>query len=201
MVRDKIKNVAGIAEGLFKNLQEKSENLPVKQYLELGIELIGSQILETAGFTKEVELKVKRLDNFRGDLPQYKTSGSSGMDVRACFEKEGDSLTLKPLERGLVPTGLAMKVSEGYEIQARPRSGLALKKGLTLVNTPGTIDSDYRGEIQLILINLGEKPITLKDGERVSQLVVAPVVKANVVLTDDLDETDRGDGGFGSTGV
>jgi len=201
MVRDKIKNVAGIAEDLFKNLQEKSENLPVKQYLELGIELIGNQILETAGFTKEVELKVKRLDNFRGDLPQYKTPGSSGMDVRACFEKEGDSLTLKPFERGLVPTGLAMKVSEGYEIQARPRSGLALKKGLTLVNTPGTIDSDYRGEIQLILINLGDKPITLKDGERVSQLVVAPVVKANVVLTDNLDETDRGDGGFGSTGV
>jgi len=201
MMRDKIKGVAGIAESIFKNIQEKSESLPIKQYIELAVDLIGSQVLEVAGFTREIDLKVKRLPNFRGELPQYKTPGSSGMDVRASFEKKGDSVTIKPGERGLVPTGLSMKVSEGYEIQARPRSGLALKKGLSLANTPGTIDSDYRGEIQIILINLGQDPVEVKDGERIAQLVVCPVVKANISIVNSLDETERGEGGFGSTGV
>ena len=201
MMRDKIKGVAGMAESIFKHLQEKSENLPIKQYIELAIDLVGSQVLETAGFTKEVDLKIKRLPHFRGELPQYKTPGSSGMDIRASFENEGDSITIAPGERALVPTGLAMKVAEGYEIQARPRSGLALKKGLSLPNTPGTIDSDYRGEVQVILINLGQDPVEIKDGERIAQLVVCPVVKANVSIVNSLDETERGEGGFGSTGV
>jgi len=201
MMRDKIKNVAGIAENLFKNLQEKGESLPIKQYIEMAVDLVGSQVLEASGFTKEVNLKIKRLEHFRGSLPQYKTPGSSGMDVRASFEKEGDSITIEAGERALVPTGLSMKVAEGYEIQARPRSGLALKKGLSLPNSPGTIDSDYRGEVQVILINHGKEAVEIKDGERIAQLVICPVVKANILVVDSLDETERGEGGFGSTGV
>jgi len=197
MVKEKIKNIAGLAESLFKSLQEKSEALPIKDMIEMGVDLIGSQILDVAGFTNETELKIKRLPHFKGDLPQYKTSGSSGMDVRACID---ETLTLKPGERMLIPTGLAMKVSEAYEIQARPRSGLALKKGLTLLNTPGTIDADYRGEVKIIMANLGDEAVTVEDGERIAQLVICPVVKANIVLVDELDDTDRGEGGFGSTG-
>ena len=197
MVKEKIKNIAGLAEGLFKNLQEKSEALPIKDMIEMGVDLVGSQILDVAGFTNETELKIKRLPHFKGDLPQYKTSGSSGMDVRACIDK---TIAIKAGERVLVPTGLAMKVSEAYEIQARPRSGLALKKGLTLLNSPGTIDADYRGEIKIIMANLGTETVEIEDGERIAQLVVCPVVKANIVLVDELDETERGEGGFGSTG-
>ena len=201
MTRSKIKEVADLAESIFKNLQEKSETLPIKQYLEFVVGLIGSQVLERAGFVKEVDLKIKRHPHFRGKLPQYKTPGSSGMDVRACFKEEGDSITIASGERVLVPTGLSMKVSEGYEIQVRPRSGLALKKGLSLPNTPGTIDSDYRGEVQVILINLGQESVEVKDGERIAQLVVCPVVKANIAIVNNLDDTERGEGGFGSTGV
>jgi len=197
MVKEKIKNIASLAESLFKTLQEKSESLPIKDMIEMGVDLVGSQILDVAGFTNETELKIKRLSHFKGDLPQYKTSGSSGMDVRACIDK---TIILEPGGRVLVPTGLAMKVSEAYEIQARPRSGLAIKKGLTLLNTPGTIDADYRGEIKIILINLGVEPVEVEDGERIAQLVVCPVVKANIVLVDELDDTERGEGGFGSTG-
>jgi len=197
MVKEKIKNIAGLAESLFKNLQEKSESLPIKDMIEMGIDLVGSQILDVAGFTNETELKIKRLPHFKGDLPQYKTSGSSGMDVRACVD---ETITIEPGERTLIPTGLAMKVSEAYEIQARPRSGLALKKGLTLLNTPGTIDADYRGEIKIIIANLGTEAVEIEDGERIAQLVICPVVKANIVLVDELDDTERGEGGFGSTG-
>ena len=201
MVRDKIKGVAHLAESIFKSFHEKNETLPIKQYIEFAVDLVGKQAVEMVGFTKEVDLKIKRLANFRGELPQYKTPGSSGMDVRASFEKEGDSVTIVPGERALIPTGLSMKVAEGYEIQVRPRSGLALKKGLSLPNTPGTIDSDYRGEVQVILINLGQHPVEVKDGERIAQLVVCPVVKANISIVKSLDETKRGEGGFGSTGV
>ena len=197
MVKDKIKNIASLAEGLFKTLQEKSEALPIKDMIEMGVDLVGSQILEVAGFTNETEVKIKRLPHFKGDLPQYKTTGSSGMDVRACID---ETITIKPGERSLIATGLAMKVSESYEIQARPRSGLALKKGLTLLNTPGTIDADYRGEIKIIMANLGTEAVEIEDGERIAQLVICPVVKANIVLVDELDETERGEGGFGSTG-
>lgn len=197
MVKEKIKNIASLAESLFKTLQEKSESLPIKEMIEMGVDLVGSQILDVAGFTNETELKIKRLPHFKGDLPQYKTSGSSGMDVRACID---ETLIIEPGGRTLIPTGLAMKVSEAYEIQARPRSGLALKKGLSLLNTPGTIDADYRGEIKIIMVNLGTEPVEIEDGERIAQLVVCPVVKANIVLVDELDDTERGEGGFGSTG-
>lgn len=197
MIKDQIKSIAAMAEGIFKTLQEKGESLPVKQFIETGVELVGAQILEVAGFTQEVDFKVKRLEHFKGDLPQYKTSGSSGMDIRARIE---EPMVIEPGKRALIPTGLAMKVPEAYEVQARPRSGLALKKGLTLLNTPGTIDADYRGEVQIIMANLGEEAVTIEDGERIAQLVICPVVKAKVSLVDDLDETERGEGGFGSTG-
>jgi dUTP pyrophosphatase len=119
------------------------------------------------------------------------------MDVRAQIPKD---LTLGPGQRGLVPTGLQMIVPQGFEIQARPRSGLALREGLTLLNTPGTIDSDYRGEIQIIVINLGDKDVVIKDQDRIAQLCVCPVVQVDLQLVDSVTETHRGVGGFGSTG-
>lgn len=197
MIKNKIKDIAALAEGVFKTLQEKSESLPIKEMIEMGVDMVGSQILDVAGFKNETELKLKRLSHFKGDLPQYKTSGSSGMDVRACID---EPVTVEPGARTLIPTGLAMKVDEAYEIQVRPRSGLALKKGLAVLNSPGTIDADYRGEVQIILANLGSESVTIEDGERVAQLVICPVVKAKISLVDELDETERGEGGFGSTG-
>lgn len=128
-------------------------------------------------------------------LPEYKTAGSAGMDLR-CLE----AVELAPLERSLVPTGLRMAIPEGFEGQVRPRSGLALKHGLAMVNSPGTIDSDYRGEIAVILVNLGREAVRLEPGERIAQLVIVPVSRAALRKVQALDETARGDGGFGSTG-
>lgn len=128
-------------------------------------------------------------------LPQYATHGASGMDIYTPF-----SLKLEPFERKLVWTGLRIAVPEGYEAQIRPRSGLALKKGLTLLNSPGTIDCDYRGEIGLIMINLSQEKVTLEKGERIAQMVICPVIKANLQSVKELDDTHRGEGGFGSTG-
>ena len=129
------------------------------------------------------------------ELPSYQTPGSAGMDLR-CAE----DFTLAPLERRLVKTGLRMAIPHGYEGQVRPRSGLAIKHGISMVNSPGTIDSDYRGEIGLILINLGSAAVEFSKGERVGQLVICPVVQARLEVVDGLDETARGSGGFGSTG-
>jgi len=131
-------------------------------------------------------------------LPSYETAGSSGMDVAACLD---EPLTVLPGDIVLVPTGFAMAIPEGFEIQVRPRSGLAIKKGLTVVNAPGTIDSDYRGEVKVGLINLGSEEILLQRGDRIAQLVLAPVVQAELKVVDDLDQTERGAGGFGHTGV
>ncbi len=197
MIKDKIKDIASLAENMFKTLQEKSETLPIKQIIEMGVDMVGNQILDVAGFKNEIDLKIKRLSHFQGDLPKYKTSGASGMDIKACID---EAIVIQPQKRVLVPTGLAMKIPEAYEIQVRPRSGLALKKGLTLLNTPGTIDADYRGEIQIILINLGHEAAVIENGERIAQLVVCPVVKAKILVTDELDDTERGESGFGSTG-
>ncbi len=130
-------------------------------------------------------------------LPRYETALSAGMDLRADIEGE---LTLGPMERVAVPTGLAMALPPGYEAQVRPRSGLALRHGLTLLNSPGTVDADYRGEIQVLLINLSSEPFTLRRGERIAQLVVAPVPAVSLVEVELLDDTARGGGGFGSTG-
>lgn len=146
---------------------------------------------------QKVNVKVKTLENFKGELPQYQSAGASGFDVRA---QMATSLELKPGARALIPTGLSFEIPLGFEIQARPRSGLAAKQGLTVLNTPGTIDADYRGEVKIILINLGNEPVLIQDQERVAQLVIAPVYQAQFEMTSDLSSTDRGAGGFGSTG-
>ncbi len=145
-----------------------------------------------------IEVKVKTLENFKGDLPSYESELAAGFDVRAQLS---EPLTLNPGQRSLVPTGLSFEIPRGFEIQARPRSGLAIKKGLGLVNSPGTIDADYRGEVKIILINLGAEPITIEQGERIAQLVLCPVLQAKFVQVDELGDTKRGEGGFGSTGV
>ena len=133
-------------------------------------------------------------------LPAYETNGAAGMDLRAAVEEDAP-LVIKPGARFMVPTGLAFAVPLGFEAQVRPRSGLAAKNGVTCLNTPGTIDSDYRGEVKVILINLGEEDFTIRRGDRIAQLVIAPVVQASWGLTTSLDETARGAGGFGSTGA
>ena len=146
--------------------------------------------------TDVVGVKIKRLPHGHGlELPTYATHGAAGMDVLAA-----ESVTLKPGQRHAVATGLAMAIPEGYEIQVRPRSGLALKHGITVPNTPGTIDSDYRGELKVILINHGPDDFAIARGDRVAQLVLAEVTQAAWEEVDDLDATARGDGGFGSTG-
>ena len=147
---------------------------------------------------QKINLKVMKLKNFKGELPAYQSNLASGFDIRAQLDKE---IILKPGERALIPTGLSFEIPPGYEIQARPRSGLAIKNGISMVNTPGTIDADYRGEIKIILINHGQEAFPIKDQDRIGQLVLAPVIQANFVLTETLTETDRGAGGFGSTGV
>ena len=133
-------------------------------------------------------------------LPSYETSGAAGADVRANLE-DRQSITLAPMQRALIPTGLRMAIPAGYEVQVRPRSGLALKHGVTLVNTPGTIDSDYRGPLGIIMINLGDQDFEITHGMRIAQLVVAPMVQASFHTVTDLDDTARGSGGFGSTGT
>ena len=144
-------------------------------------------------------LKVKRLPHAKNlPLPAYATPHSSGLDLRAAIEKP---ITVKPLERVLIPTGLILEIPEGYEGQVRPRSGLALKKGLTVLNAPGTIDADYRGEVKVILINLGSEEVVIEPGERIAQLVIAPVQRVEVVEAQELTPTERGEGGFGSTGT
>lgn len=147
---------------------------------------------------KPVKVQIKKWSHFKGELPAYQSLGASGFDVRAQLEQP---MTLKPGERNLVPTGLSFEVPLGFEIQARPRSGLALKQGLSLVNTPGTIDADYRGEVKIIVINLGSENIVINDQDRIAQLVIAPVYQAEFELVNELGSTERGAGGFGSTGV
>jgi len=150
--------------------------------------------------TKQINIPVVPLPHFEGlALPSYETTGSAGMDVRAAVP-EGEPLTLAPGGRDMVPTGITMAIPHGYEVQVRPRSGLAAKHGVTCLNTPGTIDSDYRGEVKVILINLGSDPFVIQRGERIAQLVVAPVTQGLFEQVESLDETARGSGGFGSTG-
>ena len=146
---------------------------------------------------QKVTVKVKCLDHFKGELPKYETSGASGLDVRACLDQ---ALILEPGQRVAVPTGLSVEIPMGYEIQVRPRSGWALKEGMMVLNTPGTIDSDYRGEIKIILANLGNRPVKIHDQDRIAQLVLCPVVQLHWESVDELSHSDRGEGGFGSTG-
>ena len=144
-----------------------------------------------------MKMKIKKLNHFKGELPAYQSFGASGFDVRAQLI---ESVELKPGQRAMIPTALSFEIPIGFEIQARPRSGWAAKEGLTVLNTPGTIDADYRGEVKIIVINLGDKPVMIHDQDRVAQLVVAPVYQAAFELVSDLSETERGAGGFGSTG-
>lgn len=143
-------------------------------------------------------MKIRIVNNSRHPLPAYETPASAGMDLRANIS---DPVRLLPLERALVPTGLFIELPQGYEAQVRPRSGLAIKKGITLLNTPGTIDADYRGEIKVILINLSNEEFVVQDGERIAQLIVSAHEKADWEQVDILLETDRGAGGFGHTGT
>lgn len=191
----------------FKDSSEDQESKDAFQKIALVAEQLMSQFIDPVlsdyikkhvDFHSQVKVNIKTLPHFKGSLPQYESDGASGLDVRAQLT---EPLTIKPFERVLVPTGLSMEVPKEYEIQARPRSGLSLKKGLTLVNTPGTIDADYRGEIKMIMINLGQADVVIEDQERIAQLVICPVIKAQFTLVDDLSETDRGAGGFGSTGT
>ena len=131
-------------------------------------------------------------------IPSYETSGAAGADVRAFLN---EPVVIPVGKRAMIPTGLFFAIPEGFEIQVRPRSGLAAKNGVTVLNTPGTIDSDYRGEVKIILINLGDADFTVNNGDRIAQLIIAPVTQGIFVKTDKLDETERGAGGFGSTGV
>ncbi len=146
-------------------------------------------------------INIKRLDHASGlELPSYETKGSAGMDIRSAV-LEDSPLVLAPNERALVPTGLIFEIPQGFEVQIRPRSGLAFKNGITCLNTPGTIDSDYRGEIKVLLINLGSEDFKITRGMRIAQMIVAPVTQAELIETNELGATDRGAGGFGSTGV
>lgn len=149
--------------------------------------------------TMPTQVTITQLLHAKGlNLPKYATEQSAGMDLEAAIEQP---LTLKPGERTLVPTGLAIALPEGYEAQIRPRSGLAAKNGVTVLNSPGTIDADYRGEIKVILANLGTEIFTIERGMRVAQMVIAQYSRVNWTVVDQLDETARGEGGFGSTGT
>ena len=143
-------------------------------------------------------MEIKVVNKGHQPLPAYATPQSAGMDLRANLEAP---VTLRPMERRLIPTGLHIALPAGYEAQVRPRSGLALKKGITVLNTPGTIDADYRGEIGVVLINLSQEPFVVNDGERIAQMIIARHEQGELIEVDVLDETERGEGGYGHTGV
>ncbi len=147
---------------------------------------------------KEIPIKVKKIRNFNDiPLPTYMTDSASGMDLYADIDS---SIEIKPLERVLISTGLIFEIPEGYEGEIRPRSGLAIKHGITVLNSPGTIDADYRGEVKIILVNLSNKPYKINRGDRVAQMVIKEVIRAKIIETDNLNETKRDSGGFGHTG-
>jgi dUTP pyrophosphatase len=137
-------------------------------------------------------------NNPKAQIPRYESAGAAGADIRACLE---EPVLIAPAQRVRLPTGLVLEIPRGYEAQIRPRSGLADRTGLTVLNAPGTIDSDYRGELEIILINLGSEPFTVNNGDRIAQMVIAPVVQAVMTEGASLSETARGSGGFGSTGI
>lgn len=143
-------------------------------------------------------MEVKIINKSKHKMPEYKTKGASGIDIRANLDSD---IVLKPLERILVPTGLFLEMEKGYEAQVRARSGLAIKNGLSLVNGIGTIDSDYRGEVKVIIINLSNEEVTIKDGERIAQIVFMKVEVPQIIEAQNISDTERGDGGFGHTGL
>jgi len=199
-VQELARTVGALVEeklGERSNLEEQMRNIG-RQVERMVTDFVPRAGASTGIVAEKVDLKFKRMPHFRGDLPAYATAGASGLDVRARID---EPVTLAPGERKLIPTGLGVEFARGYELQVRPRSGLAISKGLGLVNSPGTIDADYRGEIKVIVINLGSEAVVIQDQERIAQLVLCPVVLAEVSEVVELSETDRGAGGFGSTGV
>jgi len=146
---------------------------------------------------EKIRIKIKKL-NEKAKIPEYMTEESAGMDLYACIDND---ITMYPMERKLISTGIAIGLPKGYEAQIRPRSGLAIKYGITILNSPGTIDSDYRGEIKVILINLSKEKFSIKNGDRIAQMIISKVDKADLLVVKHLEETIRGSGGFGSTGV
>ncbi len=145
-----------------------------------------------------VSMKVKKWAHYKGDLPKYESTLASGFDIRAQVDAP---MAIAPGATAMIPTGLSFEIPVGYEIQVRPRSGLAAKKAVTVLNTPGTIDADYRGEVKVILINLGAEPFVIQDQDRIAQCVLCPVLQVQMELVSELSDTQRGVGGFGSTGV
>ena len=143
-------------------------------------------------------MQIRIINQSNNPLPAYETTGSAGMDIRAFTESD---ITLRPMERKLIPTGLYIELPDGYEAPLRPRSGMAVKPGITLPNTPATLDSEYRGEIKVAIINLSTEDFTIKSGDRIAQMIIAKYEKASWTVTDSLTETKRGEGGFGHTGV
>ena len=146
----------------------------------------------------DVHIAVKRVGAVKAPMPRYQTSGSAGMDLHAAIESP---VVVAPLGRAKIPTGLALGLPSQWEAQIRPRSGLADRNGLTVLNAPGTVDSDYRGEIMVLVVNLSDSPVTISPLDRIAQMVFAPVARAELHVVDDLEETERGEGGYGSTGV
>ena len=197
----KIKFVADAAQKFVEhNLIEKEQRDENLKKLALAFESLKRNTVSdtsTPEATSNPTLRVKKLANFKGELPQYQSAAASGMDVRAQLE---EAITIPAGARALVPTGLSMAIPVGFEIQARPRSGFAIREGMTLLNTPGTIDADYRGEIKIILVNLGDQDVVIKDQDRIAQLCICPVIQPEVLEVEELDDTERGAGGFGSTG-
>ena len=194
-----------LINGLIENVKK---NMTIIDRKVANYEVLCNKIIKEQGCNNEKkELCVSNFDMNIIDIkcvaqngaiiPEYKTTGAAGADICALLS---ESITVRPMERVLVPTGLFFEIPEGYEIQVRPRSGLAIKNGITCLNTPGTIDSDYRGEVKVILINLGNENFTINNGDRIAQIVVSPVTLGNFVKTDSLESTERGEGGFGSTG-
>jgi len=158
-----------------------------------------SELMRCRMITMMIEVRIRRLAHAEGlTLPAYTTDGAAGADLCAAV---GEDLVLEPGQRTAVPTGLRIEIPNGFEGQVRPRSGLAIRYGLTVVNAPGTIDSDYRGELKVLLVNLGGEDVTISHGDRIAQLVIAPVTRASFVESEELSSSTRGKGGFGSTGV
>lgn len=186
-----------VEHNLSKFAEKEALERQLKSFLQ-HVESLMTQVVQERTGDRSVEVRVKALENFVGELPRYQTKQAAGFDVVAQLS---EPLVLKPGERELVPTGLSFEIPDGFELQARPRSGLAIRKGIGLVNSPGTIDADYRGEVKIILINLGQESVTIEAGERIAQLVLAPVYQATFKEVENLNDTDRGAGGFGSTGV
>lgn len=200
MVGEKMKSFTGKFEKFVsQNLSQlQSLDVPLKSILQGVEEFIRESSKGRLNLNQKIEVKIKKLANYKGDLPKYQSALASGFDVRAMLDTE---MTLKPGERALIPAGLSFEIPAGYEIQARPRSGLAIKEGVSLVNSPGTIDADYRGEVKIIVINLGQQNVVIKDQDRIAQLVLCPVLQAELVDIEELAATERGAGGFGSTGL